>query len=347
MKPWVLLLAVVLTLAGPLRAGERVVLEEIVARVNNEILTLAKLEHSRRLLRRELSERHTGAELERKVQEGEADLLRDLIDQTLLVQRGTDLGLSVEADVIKRLDRMRQDMGLPTLEEFERAVAAQGLVFEDFRQQLRDQFLTQQVIQREVAGRVLVDSEQVRQYYLQHRQELMQPERIRLREILVSTQGYDSTALPARQERVQEVLEKIRRGEKFEDLARTYSDAPTAADGGDLGYFEPEKLAPEVREVVAKLRESGVSDPLHTSQGYLILQLAEHIPAGLPPFEKIEGELRQKLYFDQVQPALREYLSNLRRDAFVYVKPAYVDSGAVKEAPKPLRRGRRRRPRRD
>lgn len=327
-------------LAAP-EKGERRVLEEIVARVNNDIITRSDLEQSRRLLRQELSQRYSGAELEQKYKEQEANLLRDLIDQNLLVQRGTDMGLSVEAEVIKRLDSIRQEMGLQTMEELERAVAAQGVNFEDYRQQLRDQILTQRVIQREVAGRVMVDSEKVRHYYLQHRKELARPERYRLREILVSTDGRPGSASDAREERVREILAKIRKGEDFAELARTYSDAPTAADGGELGYFAKDKLAPAIREVVEKLREGGVSDPLPTRDGWLILQLVEHIPAGIPPFEEIEGELTQRLYFDEVQPALREFLSDLRREAYVYVKSGYVDTGAVEEQSRPRRRTRR------
>lgn len=351
MKLRVLLLLGILALAGTWAtdasgAGERVILEEIVARVNNEIVTRADLERSRALLRRELGDKLSGEALEQKFQADQANLLRDLIDQTLLVQRGTEMGLSVEPEVIKRLDRIRQDMGLATMEDLERAVAAQGVDFEDYRLQLRNQILTQKVVQQEVASRVMVNAEDVRQYYLQHREEMAQPERIRLREILVSTRGTSQADLPAREERVREVLTKIRRGEKFEDLARTYSDSPTAAEGGELGYFEPARLAPEIRAAVEKLRDGAVADPLRTADGFLILQAVEHLPAGIPPFEKVENELVQQLYYEQVQPAMRDYLSTLRREAFIYVKSGFVDTGAVAPEPKPVQRGRRRHQRR-
>lgn len=347
MKPLVFLLSAILLSLAPLGAGERVILEEIVARVNNEIITLADLEQSRQLLEQELSQQYSGEELKRKLQEEELNLLRDLIDQSLLVQRAGEMGLSVETELIKRFDRMRQESGLATQEEFERQAAAEGLDLEGLRTRMRQQLLTQMVIQREVAGKVMLDAEEVRQYYLQHQEEMVQPESVRLREILVSTEDYSQAELPAREDRVRELLAKIRQGEPFDELARTYSDAPTAGDGGELGYFEMDKLAPNIREVVDKLLEKGVSDPFITAQGYLVLQLVERIPEGIPPFEKIESEIRSRLYFNQVQPALREYLSELRREAFVYVKSGYVDSGAVEPLPKPVRRGKRRRARRD
>ena len=324
-------------------AADRLVLEEIVARVNNQIITLADLERSRQSLREELAREHIGAELEKQLQERDKDLLRDLIDQTLLVQRGTDMGISVEADVIKRLDRIRQDSGLDSMEALERTAAAQGVDFEDFKEQIRNQLLTQAVVQKEVSGKVMLDAEEVREYYAKHQQELTRPESVYLREILVSTEGVPPDQLPAREERVREVLGKIRAGEKFEELAKTYSDAPTGAEGGDLGVFEVEKLSPVIREAVEKLLEGGVSDPLRTPQGYLLLQKVAYMPAGIPPFEKVEGEIMQKLYYGKVQPALREYLNNLRRDAFLTVKAGYVDTGAVEARVKPVVRGKRRR----
>lgn len=322
--------------------SRRVVLEEIVARVNNEIITLAEYDRSKQLLRKELTEKYSGAELEQKYGQGATDVLRDLIDQSLLVQRALEMGASVEPDVIKRLDRIRQEMGLKTMEDLERAMAERGTNLEDYRLHLRNQLLTQWVIQREVSSHVLLDEDEVRQYYLQHREEFDQPERVHLREILISTENVRPEDLPAREARVQEVLKKIRRGQKFEEVAKQYSDAPTAEDGGDLGYFEPAKLAASLRDVISKLLEGGVSDPIRTSQGWLILQKVEDLPAGIPPFEKVQGDIREKLYFSHIEPALRDYLSNLRRDSYVYVKPGYLDSGAVPQEDKPLRRSRRR-----
>ncbi len=316
----------------------RAVLEQIVARVNNSIITLTELEQSHQTLRRELNDKYQGADLEQKYQQEEKTSLRDLIDQQLLVQQGEELGLSVEADVVKHLDRLRQQLNLPTMEALERAIAAQGMSYEDYRQQVRNQILTQMVIQREVAGRVMLDTQQVRDYYLEHREEFDRPEQVGLREILVSTQGLSGDDLAAKEKKLQEALEKIRKGDRFEEVARAYSDSPTASDGGNLGSFEPEKLSAAIREVVGKLRDGGVSDPLRTQQGWLVLQLVNHTAAGLQPFEAVEEEIRQKLYYDQVQPALRDYLSQLRRENYVYVAPGYVDTGAVEPEELPAAR---------
>jgi len=325
-------------------SNNRVVLEQVVARVNNQIITQSELEVARLRLRRELADQNSGAELEQKFTEAQANVLRDLIDQALLVQRGEDMGLSVEPEVIRYLDNLRQELNLPTMEDLERAISSRGMAFEDYRRDVRNQIMTRMVMQREVSGRVMMDEQGVRDYYLEHRQELTRPEQVHLREILVSTQGVTGDALAAREDRVREALEKIRKGESFEEVAKQYSDSPTASEGGDLGLFEPDKLSASIRDVVMKLRAGGVTDPIRTSEGFLILQLVQHYQAGIPPFEQVEGEIRQKLYFDQVQPALRDYLAQLRRENYVMVAAGFTDSGAVEQEFKPgaVRRGSRR-----
>ncbi|MFQ5925889.1 MAG: peptidylprolyl isomerase [Terriglobia bacterium] len=320
-------------------AGDRQVLDEIVVRVNDEIITRSELERQRQELRRELRQQFRGEALEEAYHDRELHLLRDMIDQLLLVQRGREMGLSVETEVIKRMDSMREEMGLKSMEELQRAAAAQGVSFEDFRNRIRNNVLTNQVIQRMVSGRVLINRDEVVGYYETHKEELQRPESYHLREILVSTEKRSDTEARAR---AQEVLDKIRHGEKFDELAKQYSDAPTAAAGGELGEFEQGQLAPEIEAAVSKLLDGAVSDVLLTRHGYLLLQLVEHIPAGVAPLEKVEDQIRELLFMQKVQPTMRNALSELRKQAFIDVKPGYVDTGAVKKRPPPKRkRGRR------
>ncbi|MFQ5817787.1 MAG: peptidylprolyl isomerase [Terriglobia bacterium] len=334
----VLLISLMLV-TPPALAADREVLEEIVVRVNDQIITRTELEQQRRELRRELQQRLRGEEFDQAYHDRELHLLRDMIDQLLLVQRGREMGLSVEADLIKRLDSIREEMGLKSLEELERAVGAQGVSFEDFRSRIRNNILTNQVIQRMVAGRVLINRDEVVGYYETHKDEFRRPESYRLREILISTENRTDEEARAR---AQEVLDKIRQGEKFDELAKQYSDAPTGEAGGELGEFARGQLAPEIEAAVSHLLDGAVSDVLLTRRGYLLLQLVEHVPAGVPALEKVEHQIRDRIYMQKVQPNLRKVLNELREQAYVEVKPGYVDTGAVKKRRPPKRkRGRR------
>lgn len=339
MKKGTLILGV-LVLALPMLAGDRTVLNEVVARVNNQIISMIDLREANQALRNELSQQFSGPELEQRYAEESKDTLRNLVDMALMVHYGNDRGYSVESDVIRQLDRMRQENNFETMEDLERAMLAQGTSMEDVKQRFRDQMMYQLVIRQDVSRSVFFTEEEMQGWYDEHKDELAQPEQVRLREILISTaiRSQEQAA-----DRTREVLVKIRKGESFADLAREYSEAPTAANGGELGQFEPGQLSQQVQDLIVNLLEGGVADPQLTPEGYLILQLAEKTAGGVPPIEKARETIQNSLYMDRVQPAFRKFLDKLRKENFVFVKIGYTDSGAIPVEPKPVLRGRRRR----
>ena len=320
--------------------NRRQVLDEVVARVNNRIITLSELREAHQSLRQEISRQLTGADLETKIGEMSKDTLRGMIDVQLLVQYGTDRGYSVESDVLQQLDRIRQNMNLDSMEALERAMLSEGVAIEDYKETLREQFMQDLVIQRDVARSVFLDDESVEEYYEENKEELVQPESVSLREILVSTA---TRTVEEAADRTREILKKIRKGDDFVDLAREYSDASTAERGGTLGVFDPATLSEDVRNLIVNLLEGGVADPQLTPEGYLILQLVERIEAGVPEMERARGEIMNRMYQKKMQPAFREFLNRLRRENYVYVKAGYADSGAVPEEEKPVLRGKDRR----
>ena len=159
-------------------------MEEIVARVNNSIVTRADLERSKEQWQEDSAKaKSDGAQAPK-----EQDLLRDLIDQQLLLQKGTELGVSADTDVVKRLDQIRQQMHAESMEDLEKAAQAQGVSWEDFKQNLKNGIITQKVIQQEVGGHIIITQQEIQQFYDQHKAEIGAPEQVRLSEILISTQ---------------------------------------------------------------------------------------------------------------------------------------------------------------
>src|SRR5579864_4860289 len=168
-----------------LRADDAVI-EEIIARVNNQIITRSEYLHSKEELKKE-AQQQDPVNADKIVAERDKDVLRDLIDQQLLLAKGKDLGITADTEVIKKLDEMRKDMKLDSMEELEKAAQSQGVSFEDFKQNLRNQIITQQVIGKEVGSRLSISKEEEQKFYDDHKAEMEQPETIRLSEILVST----------------------------------------------------------------------------------------------------------------------------------------------------------------
>src|SRR6266478_5254259 len=212
--PWLLLACLA---ALPLALPADTIVEEIIARINNQIVTRTEYLRSKDQLKQEAQQQDPG-NADKIVAEKDKDVLRDLIDQQLLLEKGKDLGITADTEVIKRLDEMRKEMKLESMEELEKAAAGQGVSFEDFKQNLKNQIITQQVISKEVGSRMSIGKEELQQFYDDHKSQMEQPEQIRLSELLVSTDKKDkdkaapvdeSAQLTAAQAKADELLAQI------------------------------------------------------------------------------------------------------------------------------------------
>src|SRR5882724_3307962 len=324
----------------PFLAADTVV-EEIIARVNNQIITRTEYQRSREQLKQE-AQQQDPADANKTYSEREKDVLRDLIDQQLLLEKGKDLGITADTELIKKLDEMRKEMKLESMDDLEKAAQSQGISFEDFKLNMRNQIITQQVIGREVGQRMTIPKEEIQKFYDEHKSEMEQPEQIRLSELLVSTEkkGSDTTddsqRLAAAEAKAKDLLAQIRKGSSFEDVAKKNSDGPSAAQGGDLGGFKRGTLAKELEDKTFAMKAGEVSDIIRTKQGFVILKVAEHHNAGVPPLGEIEGRIQDAIYMRKLQPALRAYLQKLREEAYIFTKPGYVDSGASPNQTQPI-----------
>jgi peptidyl-prolyl cis-trans isomerase SurA len=343
------------------------VVEEIIARVNNSIITHSDFERSKLQLKDEAKQQDPN-NAEKDVAAKERDVLRDLIDQQLLIDKGKDLGLTADTELIKKLDEMRKQMNLESLDDLEKAAQAQGISYEDFKQNMRNQIITQQVIGREVGGHLNITKEEEQKFYEEHKSDMEQPEQIRLSEILVSTSKPSSitpiakpdpaappaadaakpaeTPAPAAPPAADELAvaeakagslrEQIQKGAAFDDVAKKSSDGPSAAQGGDLGYFKRGTLSKDLEDRTFAMKAGDVTDVIRTKQGFVILKVTEHQQAGIPTMKQMEPRIQDALYYQKLQPALRAYLKKLREEAFIDVHSGYTDTGASPNQTKPV-----------
>ena len=334
-RPYLLFLFLLAVATTAMRADT--VVEEIIARINNDIITRSDLERSREQMLGELRQQY-GQQAEQRFAEREKDLLRDLVDQQLLLQKGKDLGITADTETIKRLDEMRKQMSLETMEDLEKAAQQQGVSFEDFKQNVRNGIITQMVISREVGSRISLTQEEVQKFYQEHQAELGTAEQVRLSEIMVSTEkaGDDPAALTAAEQKAQQLLEQVRGGANFEEVAKQSSDAPTAPQGGDLGYFKRGMLARQLEDKAFAMKVGEVSDVVRTRQGFLVLKVTQHQEAGVPPLKQVEPRIQEAVYLQKLQPALRAFLTRLREEAYIDIKQGYADSGASPNQTKPV-----------
>ena len=304
-------------------------IEEIIARVNNEIITLTEYEKARASAaddaKQQCQGRCTPEQLQAAVEDGQKNALRTLIDESLLVQRGKDMGVSVEADVIKQLDQIRIQNKLGSMEDLEKAVTSEGMNWEDFKNGIRNHLLTQKVIGQEVGSHISISDDEVQKYYEAHKTEFVRPEQVALREIQVNTQGKGADELPALKKKAETALKRVQDGEDFGEIAKRYSDSSTKDQGGYLGMYKRGELAKELEDKVFAMKRNQLTDVLETKQGYLILQVLEHYDEGQQSLDKVRNEINEKLYSARMEPAMRGYLKTLREQSYVIIKPGYQD----------------------
>jgi peptidyl-prolyl cis-trans isomerase SurA len=313
----------------PALTGEGKVVEEIIARVNNEIITSSELEKARTAAaedaQQECNGRCTPEQLQVAVEDRQKFALRDLIDQSLLAQRGKDMGINVESEVVKQLDTIRIQNKLDSMEKLEAAVTKEGLNWDDFKSNIRNKLLTQEVIRREVGAHITIGRDEAMKYYEQHKKDFVKPEQVALRAIELSTEGKNETELAELKKKAEDLLRRIKDGEDFSTLAKRFSDGATAQQGGYLGVYKRGELSKQLEDQVFSMKKNQLTDVIETKQGFLILQVLERYEAGEQPFEKVENEIMDHLYSERMEPALREYLKTLREQSYVVVKPGYQD----------------------
>ncbi len=318
-------LAVLVASAAPAFARRRVI-ERIIARVNNEIVTQRQFEREREKLRQQLSREFTGEELEAKVREGSKDLLRDLIDRALMVQKAKDLDVNVETNVIKRLDDIRKNVNADSLEDLQKEAEKNGINWEDFKEDIRRNLLMREVIGREVGRTIIVSREDARKYFDEHKEDFSSPEGVVLAQILISSEKHKPEGA---EQRAKDAHQELNAGQKWSEVVKKFSDdASTAEQGGTVGFMKTGTLAAALSEAISKVEIGDYTEPIPIKSGFIILKMLDRRTAGIPNFGEVESQVMETLYNQQMQPALRQFLITLRKESYIFLAPGYVDSGA-------------------
>jgi peptidyl-prolyl cis-trans isomerase SurA len=325
---------------GGTAAAQSKTLEEIIAWVNNDIILKSEYEKRRVGLREELAAPAPngaglqGAQLEQEFNKQSKFLLQQLIDETLILQQAKDMGLTAENEVVKAMDRLRQQRKLDSIEALEKEIVASGYALEDFKQNIRLQYLTEEVRRREVYPKVTITTEEVRKYYDSHIKDFDRPAGYGIREITVLTQNRGPELIEAQRKKAEDALAELKKGEDFAKVVDKYSESDTAANGGDLGFQKKGELTPAIEALLEKLDKGQFTDVIPVQDGFMILKLDDKHPGGILPFELAQKEVTDTLWQQTVPSKTREYLTKLRTDGFIRIAEGYVDAGAPQKTEK-------------
>ncbi len=301
--------------------GEPIVVDQVVAQVNNDVVTLSQVRREMRaaiesLVReRGMTEAQATAEMEKR----QPEVIANMINEALVLQQSKELGLDdeVEVEVNKRMIELMKQQGLKTLTELDAAMTASNVNPAEFRASARRGLATSFVINREVDGKTYVSLSptELQAYYNTNPTRFRKPESVTLSEIFLSTVGKQEAAV---QTRAAELAKQARSVADFATLAVNNSDRQGAAESkGKIGAVFVDNLDERVRTAIANVKAGGVAEPLKVGDGYLILRVDERTPATAPVYN--ENQVREALTMERSPQARLKFVKGLREQGYVKI----------------------------
>lgn len=305
--------------------GDAIVLDEIVARVNSEIITLTDLDRTLDELHQDIE---GSAKDPSKVEEAFAkqkrSVLKLLIENKVMFQKAEEAGLTATADtdVAAYLEKLRKDNGIPSLDVLDQYLRQRGSSLAEYKNRVKEQMVSQNLLQNFVYSKITLLTPEVEAYYKDHSTDFTVPGKVHLAEILFLKEGKPRDQV---HQAAQAALDRLAKGEAFEDVAKDVSEGPTASRGGDIGSFNKGSMNDAVEAVAFKLPIGECSQIIETDYGLQIIKILDRTPPTLKPLEEVRPEIAEKLYQKKAQPEVKAFLDKLFEDSYIYVSPRYAD----------------------
>ncbi|MEW6127163.1 MAG: peptidyl-prolyl cis-trans isomerase [Acidobacteriota bacterium] len=316
-------------------AQEPELVTEIVARVNNDIITradyLAAVEEFRIQLTKELRDRgKSDAEIEAEFQKLKPTILDILIDDILVEQKAKELGANVENELNQQWTEIAKNNKFPSVLDFENALKQQGNDPEAIRASLRKRLLQQFVMNQEIFGQIYRDltEKQKREYYDKHKEEFTTPIEVTISEIFLPLENQTASEV---EQRARRIVAELRAGKNFVEAVQAYSGAtrPTRALNGKLGTFKLTKdsgLRPDLEAAIKDLKTGEITEPLRQQDGFQIIRVDERKEATTIPYSdpQVQRYVAQAATMERADDARKKYLKKLRDEAFIEINKSYV-----------------------
>jgi parvulin-like peptidyl-prolyl isomerase len=356
---------VLFLLAGLAPSAE--ILEQVLVKVNGEIVTKTELETRqvstlRQRLRQNVSQADLSKdeELRKALDEITPQIVVDTIDELLVMQRGKELGYKMGDEQFESiLQNIRKENKLEDQAAFEAALKQEGLTLADLRKSLERQMIFSRVQQVEVFGRIAIAEDEARKYYAEHPNEFSSPSNLTIREILIEVpavagtqpgqppaQGLFSVALDDEAKaKAEGIRKRAAAGEDFAQLAGAESASPSKANGGLIGPISQEELAPALQEVLMKMQPGEITEPMRTPRGYQILKLEAKTERQTLSFEEARDQIANRVFAQKRQGELERYLRKLRSQAIIEwkneeIRAIYERATRQRSAPAPATQAR-------
>jgi peptidyl-prolyl cis-trans isomerase SurA len=305
------------------------ILEQVLVKVNGEIFTKTELEAKQIAALREQNRQinnpadlRNDATLKALLLDVTPTLLADAIDELLIVQRGRELGLTpTPSQLTDAADRIKKQNNITTDAQFRAALVESGMSYEEFEKNLERQYVVARVQQQEIMPRVQLTDEEAKEYYRTHPKEFEKPASITIRDIFISVPttaaGVNVAVDDEAQKKVADIRARAAKGEDFAKLVAEFSESPSKANGGLIGPVNVSELAPQVGELIAKLKVGEVSEPIRTPNGYQLIKLETRSDAAPEAFENVRDQIAEKVGSSRMDGEQKKYIEKLRAQAII------------------------------
>lgn len=295
-------------------------LDGIAAIVNDEIITISEVREAIALEAEELQGRFRGEKLQEQIAALYQRVLQNLIDVRLQLARARKLNLQVDDDDITyHIETLKKHNKIPD-EQLIQMLRARGLTLDKYREQVREGLLVAKVVNVEVRSRLVVLDTELQKAYQERRERYSVPGELTVSHILFLVPANASQREEAQtRERAAMVLQKLRNGGNFTDLARRHSEGPSAERGGLLGTFRTGELLPGFEEAAIALNPGEISDLVRTRAGFHIIRVEDRKAGGYKPFEEVREEIKSDILQTKTEHKYQEWLETLRQTAYVKI----------------------------
>jgi peptidyl-prolyl cis-trans isomerase SurA len=319
-------LLVCLLFAQPVLGSHLV--DRVVAVVNDDVITLSELEKAGNDYFTQIKRKAPPAEVDSALEKARGEVLSSLVDKLIVRQQAAKLSMTVSDEEVSTAIDQILARNNATMEDFRKELATMNITEQEYRDNIRDQILRTKLINYEVRSRIVITEEDIKEYYQnEYTQEkgesgyhIQQMGFTWRNTVSLEKAGFD-TQEEAR-EKAEEIRAKVLAGESFTELAKAYSNLPSAVDGGDIGVFKKDEMAPYMRDVIITLHPGEVSPIVKSGNAFQFFKLLSQREGDLvvkAPYESVHDDIMDLLYRQEMEKQYNEWVKDLREKAYIKI----------------------------
>ncbi|MDR0310890.1 MAG: SurA N-terminal domain-containing protein [Acidobacteriota bacterium] len=295
------------------------IVDRIVAKVNDEIITLSELRRETEPFRQDIMSKAPAAQQEQALKSMEEQILNRMIEESLIYQRAIELEFNayVEDDVSSYIQEIMKDNGFKDTEEFENALAQQGQSMRTFRETIERHMVSQALVSSFIDSRISLLTPEIERYYQNNQANYTTPEEVTLSEIILDT----SKGVSEAEALATDIAERVRRGESFAELAGRHSKGATAAKGGGIGTYVIDKLNEGTRKALVGVNEGEVSAAQKSPEGLIIYRVDVRKSETVKPLDEVKDEIKEILRQQKRNPEYERFMTQLKEEAYIQIFP--------------------------